>query len=270
MMITRDPGGTERKIPAAVVTSFGPNVLYLKKEPAPFPIDFKWNKINIEEGEIVRLEIAGDLNFTRGLRVIEGLDNYARIDFEAGLWYWRLCFGDVVLSTGQLTVADASGPELLSPVINSVYRYHNDLPQLRFQWAEKSGASHYVLEICETPDFGNPQICRQVSSVYFIYSELGQGTWYWRVLPVFHSVYEGTAAYSSVSSFRIEQSGNLQSPVIELPPSQRRTYTVRPGDTIRGIAREVYGDASMWGRIAEANNIQNANLIFPDQMFFIP
>jgi quercetin dioxygenase-like cupin family protein len=270
MMIAQDPGGKERVIPAAVVTGFGPNACYLKNELVPLPIDFKWNKINIEERETVRLEIAGDRNFTRDFRVIEGLETHAQADFEAGLWHWRLSLGNTVLSKGQITVVDASGPVLLSPVMDSVFRYHNDLPQLRFQWAEKSGASHYVLEVCEKADFGNPEISRQVSAVSFIYTELGQGTWYWRVLPVFPSVYEGTTAYSSVSSFRIEQSSDLQAPVIELPPPRRRTYTVQPGDTISGIAREAYGDASLWRGIAEANNIQNADLIFPGQMFLLP
>ena len=270
MMIARDPNGAERIIPAAVVTSIGPNARYLKSESTPLSINFKWNRINIEEGKTVRLEIAGDRNFIRDFRVIEGLENHTQADFEAGLWYWRLCLGDIVLNTGQITVADALGPELLSPITKSIFRYHNDLPQLRFQWAEKSGASHYVLEICEKADFENPQISRQVSAVSFIYSELGHGTWFWRVLPVFPSVYKGATAYSSVSSFRIEQSSDLQSPLIELPPPQRQTYTVRLGDTISGIAREVYGDASMWRRIAEANNVQNIDMIFPEQVFFIP
>ena len=208
MMIAQDRSGMERIMPAVVVTSFGPNAHYLKSEPTPLPVDFKWNKINIEEGETVRLEIAGDRNFTRDFRAIEGLDNHTKACFEAGLWYWRLCFGDTVLSTGQITVVDASGPELLSPVMNTVFRYY--------------------------------------------------------------TIYDDLAAYSSVSSFRIEECGDLQAPEIELPPSKGLTYTVRPGDTISEIAREVYGDASMWRRIAEANNIQNANLIFPNQVFFVP
>jgi hypothetical protein len=57
-----------------------------------------------------------------------------------------------------------------------------------------------------------------------VYSNLGQGTWYWRVLPVFPSVYEGSAAYSPVSSFSIEPAESaaevalvVPEPVIEQP-----------------------------------------------------
>jgi hypothetical protein len=76
------------------------------------------------------------------------------------------------LNTGQLTVADAVGPELLSPVTNSVFRYYNELPQLRFQWSVKSGVSHYIIEIDESPEFDNPRISRQVTSTSFIQTAL--------------------------------------------------------------------------------------------------
>ena len=47
-------------------------------------------------------------------------------------------------------------------------------------------------------------------------------------------------------------------------------YTVAPGDTLGRIARQVYGDATQWRRIFEANNISNPDLIFPGQVFIIP
>jgi nucleoid-associated protein YgaU len=39
-----------------------------------------------------------------------------------------------------------------------------------------------------------------------------------------------------------------------LPSSQ--TYTVRPGDTLSSISAQVYGDASLWRTIFEANRDQ--------------
>jgi len=35
---------------------------------------------------------------------------------------------------------------------------------------------------------------------------LGDGTWYWRVKPVFPAAYTGSASYSQPAFFRIEQS----------------------------------------------------------------
>ena len=51
------------------------------------------------------------------------------------------------------------------------------------------------------------------------------------------------------------------------------TYTVKKGDCLSSIARSVYGDASKWKKIYEANKSvigNNPNLIFPGQKYTIP
>ncbi len=48
------------------------------------------------------------------------------------------------------------------------------------------------------------------------------------------------------------------------------TYTVVAGDTLSAIARKFYGDASLYGKLAAANGIKNANLIYPGQVLKIP
>ena len=51
------------------------------------------------------------------------------------------------------------------------------------------------------------------------------------------------------------------------------TYTVKSGDCLSAIARSVYGDASKWTKIYEANKSvigNNPNLIFPGQKYTIP
>lgn len=54
--------------------------------------------------------------------------------------------------------------------------------------------------------------------------------------------------------------------------SGSRTYTVKKGDNLSAIAREVYGDASKWKKIHEANRAQipNPDLIHPGQQLTIP
>lgn len=48
------------------------------------------------------------------------------------------------------------------------------------------------------------------------------------------------------------------------------TYTVRPGDNIRGIALRVYGDANAWVKIVQANNLKNPNSIHAGNVLRIP
>jgi nucleoid-associated protein YgaU len=55
-------------------------------------------------------------------------------------------------------------------------------------------------------------------------------------------------------------------------PSAGTTYTVVAGDSLSKIAKRVYGDASKWHRIYEANRdkIQNPDLIHPGQVLNLP
>ena len=51
-----------------------------------------------------------------------------------------------------------------------------------------------------------------------------------------------------------------------------RTYTVKPGDTLSHIAQHVYGKASRWHAIFEANRdqIDDPDLIRPGQVLQLP
>ena len=51
-----------------------------------------------------------------------------------------------------------------------------------------------------------------------------------------------------------------------------RTYTVQSGDSLSKIAREMYGEASEWKKIYEANRdrIKNPDLIQPGWTLTIP
>ena len=47
-------------------------------------------------------------------------------------------------------------------------------------------------------------------------------------------------------------------------------YTVAKGDTLWGICRRYYGDGQLAWKLAEANGIKNANLIYPGQTVRLP
>lgn len=47
-------------------------------------------------------------------------------------------------------------------------------------------------------------------------------------------------------------------------------YTLQPGDTLMRLAAEFYGDASLWRRIAEANDIDNPRRLTPGRVLAIP
>ncbi|MCB0227052.1 MAG: LysM peptidoglycan-binding domain-containing protein, partial [Anaerolineae bacterium] len=62
-------------------------------------------------------------------------------------------------------------------------------------------------------------------------------------------------------------------PTPEPPPDdQPEVYVVQPGDTLSGIAKDVYGDYSLWPIIFEANRdkISNPSLIRVGMELLIP
>ncbi|CAA9446641.1 MAG: hypothetical protein AVDCRST_MAG66-4474, partial [uncultured Pseudonocardia sp.] len=54
------------------------------------------------------------------------------------------------------------------------------------------------------------------------------------------------------------------------PATAERRYTVQRGDTPSKIAKEFYGSAGEYMRIAQANGIENPDLIHPGQDLLIP
>jgi len=56
----------------------------------------------------------------------------------------------------------------------------------------------------------------------------------------------------------------------ETSPAHAATYVVQRGDTLSAIAKWVYGDASLYGKLAAANNIANPNLIYVGQVLTLP
>ncbi len=64
--------------------------------------------------------------------------------------------------------------------------------------------------------------------------------------------------------------GPAPAPAEPTPTVPARTYTVRPGDTLGGIARTVYGNAARYPIIAEANNITDPRRLWVGQVLVIP
>ena len=222
MMIALNAEGTEQRAPSAVVTQPRPNARYVKNTAQPLSVRFAWNRVNLQPQDTLRLEIAADRNFNRIVQSVQNPASFAEVSLEAGVWNWRLLHGNTTLSTGRFTVVETSNLSLLSPARGSLFRYRDEQPSLRFQWSEIEEASHYVIEIASTQDFANPRINRQIAAPFFVDSSLTEGTWYWRVQPVFSSFYEGGASFSRASFFIIEQTATIGQAVTLLEGAQLR------------------------------------------------
>ncbi|MDR1869375.1 MAG: hypothetical protein LBQ82_05275 [Treponema sp.] len=235
-MIALNDKGIEQLVPSAVVTQPRPNARYVKSTPQSLSVRFAWNRVNLRPQDTLRLEIAADRNFSRIVQSVENLASSAEVSLEAGTWNWRLLYENTTLSTGRITVVEAENLNLLSPARGSLFRYRDEPPSLRFQWSEIEEASHYVIEIASSSDFANLRINRQITAPFFVDSSLSEGTWYWRVQPVFSSVYEGGASFSNVSFFRIEQTAQT------VPAEQ--TAVMLEGAQLRELERSAGNEPS--------------------------
>ena len=89
-----------------------------------------------------------------------------------------------------------------------------------------------------------------------------------------------TAVYGSVASeaektkaeMAIEDKVGKISNHLEIALGSERTYTVKTGDSLSKIAKEIYGDASQWKRIHQANSdlIADPDKIQPGWTLTIP
>jgi nucleoid-associated protein YgaU len=61
-------------------------------------------------------------------------------------------------------------------------------------------------------------------------------------------------------------------PVVTPPQPEKQFYTVKKGDYLSKIAKEVYGNANKYNVIFEANKpmLKDPNLIYPGQVLVIP
>lgn len=240
-MVAFDSKGEEKVIPSAVVISPKPNARYLKSGNERLNIDFLWKRVNFKEDGTLSLEIAKDLDFSRNVSVMKGLDDSAQVAFDNGFWYWRLLSDGKILKSGQLTVVNSSGPVLVSPVNGSIFRYQDSLPQVRFQWEERQNALGYIIEVSDTTDFSAPLISTRTNATSFVSSKLAEGTFYWRVKPFFLFTYKGEASYSSASSFKIIKTNEKTETAVEieipvLPPER---ITAVPSLPSRGSSEPV-------------------------------
>lgn len=84
------------------------------------------------------------------------------------------------------------------------------------------------------------------------------------------TTYQALAKYNGIENPDLIFPGQI----IRIPKAssgdEKTYYTVVKGDTLWGIAERFYGDGSKYTKIASANGIGNPDLIYPDQVLYIP
>ena len=180
------------------------------------------NTINLEENTLIRIVPSDD---DEGFQIIMSygtLSHYAeegagKITLEINGQIIALQPNTVLravaaenrpatVQTVESIAREIQSPRLLSPALNSLFFYQDDLPVLNFQWTETEDALSYLLEVSNSPEFAYSRIQRQSPVAYLTVSDLEEGTWFWRVTPLLPAVFGNNFNPSSVEFFRIQQS----------------------------------------------------------------
>lgn len=218
-----ESGETKSKL---IVSAPYANQKILYHSTEDYPVNFEWN--NDEENPSLLLTIAGDKDFRNKIQNISIKNmNHASVNLPKGTYYWKLAEADEdgkaktaegsQYCTGRFQIIQALQPNLLTPAAEYSYEYRKKTPSIRFIWTESEAATAYHFAVATNPQMQNPVLEQRSSSSSIIISTLKAGTYYWQVTPYYVVNRTGLANPSKVSSFQINQQGELTAPELLAP-----------------------------------------------------
>jgi len=211
--------------PSITVLSPSLNQKILYHTPGATDVHFSW----AGKADNTSLTISKDKRFEDILYTLnsEGLSE-TDIKLENGSYYWKLdassegvsqqdATAQGLIKSGKIQVIQSLPPNPVTPTENYSFSYRTRTPAIRIIWTESPFATTYKLEISKSPDLRNPIIDQRTTTTSAIISTLSEGSYYWRVTPYYTMNKTGFSAPSKISSFIVEQKGNLTAPDLLIP-----------------------------------------------------
>ncbi|MBP5401693.1 MAG: hypothetical protein J6Y36_00895 [Treponema sp.] len=192
---------------------------YLNFTDELYPVDFRWSAGR--DDAIIELSDSKNFNEIRESYHIKGTFETTLL-LGKGVHYWRISVdtdqeGVSEVSLGKIEICQTHVPDLIAPVENYQVSYRTKKPTMRFIWKESEYATAYQFEISRSPEMTSPVYSKRISNNSIFVSELPFGNYYWRVTPYYTINRTGFTGPSEVSSFAINQSGELEKPSLILP-----------------------------------------------------
>ena len=197
------------------------SILYPQKDTktlsfdnSPQIIEFKWD---CDEENGATLEIFTSKNRVTPVQsfIVNGEYSQA-VELAPGTHWWRITSGDQ-FAEGKINIFYSQAPQIIAPAPDYVATFRTKKPGVRLIWSSSDRATSYELEIANNQSMNNPVVVQRTSQPSSIISTLAEGTWYWRVTPYYTINNIGLANGSEVSTFRIDRSGELKKPELQIP-----------------------------------------------------
>jgi len=166
----------------------------------------------------------------------------------------------------EVPLRKISEPRLISPAVNSVIHYGDDLPVLNFQWTSVDEATSYVLQVSSLPDFSNLRLNINTSATSTSVSTLGRGLWYWRVMLALPPPYNTSPVFSSVSFFRSEQHGPDRAGPVQNNNNSIAQWLAEEAPSVKAppeVPKEILAENALQPTPASAVQAQAAEAVKP-------
>ena len=206
---------------AIVPLSPAPSAIYLANGRGA-EVAFSWRPR--DEARVYRLEIADDPGFSRNRQSFEAATASVTHTVPLGVHYWRVSAGEEKSVTAQLTVLADPAVVPRMPAANQLFGYVDKPSLVDFAWSPSSLTSNYQLQIADNSTFTGAVRTIAVSSTQIAVDSLGEGTYSWRILPVYAFSPANTAPQPVAASFRVVHNQSL-SPARLVAPADRASFT---------------------------------------------
>jgi hypothetical protein len=206
--------GAVNTAPVIAVTSLG-SAARILNYGGEAPVHFSWNASNFSPDTVVVVEVALDRAFNDIVerRQVQG-ENSVIISLENGSYWWHAypsedgairVVQDRFLTSGRIDVASSVPASPLEPADGRELSFSGE-SRIALSWTTMEGVSRYFLELADNAAMANSAVSREVEGSSFLVKGLAEGTWYWRVTPVFPSRVKGNPVPSAVREFSVVQS----------------------------------------------------------------
>ena len=204
-----NPAGQEIQMPFCAALSPLPGANYITFSVDPLPVNFIWNKKNYPSDGITRLEVAYDRSFKTLLYSEETKADRLVVLLPEGTFFWRLyplldnSSNEILYS--KISVTKSTLPVPINPTGNRIIPFQYANPAVHFLWSSSPAASSYIVEAADNSLMSNPVFHSEVSAgttdqLSISSSSMGEGVWYWRIIPVWRSEYILNKSVSELKS----------------------------------------------------------------------
>ncbi len=193
-------------------------------------VDFSWE--TLRGAYRTNLEIAKNPSMSDPVINRVARDGSERVLLGEGVYYWRVIAVNaatkkVEMSEMRRVVIFNNRPSrLLLPENGSVISYRDSNPLINFVWSGNESASGYSLQVSQNQDMSAPVIDANVQLSRIAINNLGEGSYFWKVVTIPDSDQIEGRSESAVHRFSIVKSDRIDPPLPLSPAEGKNIHAV--------------------------------------------